>query len=79
LTPSVILYMAAFVNLCEAYMEIEPHFNLWNYFFRAHLQHGSGIEAAALGNVDIFVKSRCGFVPYFHLPTSGPPDGWGKV
>jgi hypothetical protein len=29
--------MAAFVTLCEAYMEIEPHFNLWNYFFRARL------------------------------------------
>jgi hypothetical protein len=30
LTPSVILHMAAFVTLCEAYMGIEPHFNLWN-------------------------------------------------
>jgi hypothetical protein len=25
--------MATFVTLCEAYMGIEPHFNLWNYFF----------------------------------------------
>jgi hypothetical protein len=30
--PSVILHMAAFVTLCEAYMGIDPHFNLWNYF-----------------------------------------------
>jgi hypothetical protein len=37
LTPSGILHMAAFVALCEAYMGIEPHFNLWNYFFRAQL------------------------------------------
>jgi hypothetical protein len=22
------------LTLCEAYMGIEPHFNLWNYFFR---------------------------------------------
>jgi hypothetical protein len=29
--------MTAFVTLCEAYMGIEPHFNLWNYFFRAQL------------------------------------------
>jgi hypothetical protein len=29
--------MTAFVTLCEAYMGIEPHFNLWNYFFRARL------------------------------------------
>jgi hypothetical protein len=24
--------MAAFVTLCETYIGIEPHFNLWNYF-----------------------------------------------
>jgi hypothetical protein len=29
--------MAAFVTLGEAYMGIEPHFDLWNYFFRARL------------------------------------------
>jgi hypothetical protein len=29
--------MAAFVTLCEAYMGIEPHFDLWNYFFCAQL------------------------------------------
>jgi hypothetical protein len=29
--------MVAFVILCEAYMGIEPHFNIWNYF-RTQLQ-----------------------------------------
>jgi hypothetical protein len=33
LTPLGILHIAAFVTMCEAYMGIEPHFNLWNYFF----------------------------------------------
>jgi hypothetical protein len=33
-----ILHMVAFVTLCEAYMGIEPHFNLWNYFFRTWVQ-----------------------------------------
>jgi hypothetical protein len=28
LTPSVILHMVAFVTLCEAFIGIEPHFNL---------------------------------------------------
>jgi hypothetical protein len=46
--------MAAFVTLCEAYMRIEPHFNLWNYF-HSQLQQGSGAEMVASGNVDIFV------------------------
>jgi hypothetical protein len=29
--------MAAFMTLCEAYMGIEPHFDLWNYFFHTQL------------------------------------------
>jgi hypothetical protein len=33
LTPSGILHMVAFVTLCETYIGIEPHFNLWSYFF----------------------------------------------
>jgi hypothetical protein len=44
----------AFVTMCEAYMGIEPHFNMCNYFFRSWLQQGLGAETAALGNVDIF-------------------------
>jgi hypothetical protein len=43
------------VTLCEAYMGIEPHFNLWNYFFRTWLQQGSGMEMVTLGSVDIFI------------------------
>jgi hypothetical protein len=38
LTPLEILHMAAFMTLYEAYMGIEPHFNLWNYFFHAQLR-----------------------------------------
>jgi hypothetical protein len=60
-------------------MGIEPHFNLWNYFFHARLQHGSGAEAAALENVDIFVRFGRGVDPCFHLPTFDAPDGWWKV
>jgi hypothetical protein len=33
LTPSGVLHIAVFVTLCEAYMGIEPHFDLWNYLF----------------------------------------------
>jgi hypothetical protein len=68
--------MAAFVALCEAYMGIEPHFNLWNYFFHTRLQQGLGMEVAALGSVDIFVRSDCGADPYFLLLTFGPPNEW---
>jgi hypothetical protein len=37
------------------------------------------VKVAAFGSVDIFVKFGRGVDPYFHLPTSGPPDGWQKV
>jgi hypothetical protein len=53
LIPSRILHIAVFMTLCEAYMGIEPHFNLWNYFFHARLLQGSGIEVAVLGGMDI--------------------------
>jgi hypothetical protein len=79
LTPSGILQMAAFVTLCEAYMGIEPHFDLWNYFFRVWLQQGSNVETVALGSVDILVQSGLGVDPYFHLPMSDPPIGWHKI
>jgi hypothetical protein len=78
-TPSGILHMAAFVTPCEVYTGIEPHFNLWNYFFRTRLQQGSGAEVVALGSVDIFIRFGRGVEPYFHLPTSGPSDKWWKV
>jgi hypothetical protein len=43
------------MTLCEAYMGIEPHFILWNYFFHARLRQGSDMEAVVLGSVDLFV------------------------
>jgi hypothetical protein len=48
LTPLGILHMYAFVTLCEGYMGIEPHFDLWNYFFRARLQQSSDTKAVVL-------------------------------
>jgi hypothetical protein len=79
LTPSGILHIVAFVTLWEAYMGIEPHFILWNYFFCAQLRPGLDMETAVLGSVDIFVRSRSRVDPYFRFPMSGPPTGWRKV
>jgi hypothetical protein len=49
LTSSGILHIATFMTLCEAYMGIEPHFDLWNYFFLTRLQPGSDAEATVWG------------------------------
>jgi hypothetical protein len=37
LHPNVVLHIAYFVTLCEAFMGIGPHWRLWHYFFRADL------------------------------------------
>jgi hypothetical protein len=64
-----------FVTLCEAYMRIEPHFDLWNHFFEAQFLQGSCLEAAVLGVVELYVKSGHVVDPHFHLPTSESMDG----
>ena len=33
LTPKSILHISIFVHLCEAFLGIEPHFDLFQYFF----------------------------------------------
>jgi hypothetical protein len=37
LAPSGILHMVAFVTLCEDYTGIEPHLNMWSYYFWVRL------------------------------------------
>jgi hypothetical protein len=78
LTPSRILHIAAFVTLCETYMGIGPHFNLWNYFFHVRLWPGSDGDEAMWGSVDILVCFGSGVDPYFRLSMSNPPVGWRK-
>jgi hypothetical protein len=79
LTPLGILHVAAFVTLHEAYMGVEPHFDLWNYFFRNPLRQGLDTEAVVWSSVDIFIQSGPRVDSYFHLSMSDPPVGWWKV
>jgi hypothetical protein len=79
LTPLGILHMVIVVTLCEAYIGIDPHFNLWSYFFRARLQQGSDAGAAALGNVDILVHSGPEVDPNFFVLMPDPPVGWRRT
>jgi hypothetical protein len=55
LSPSVILHMMTFMALGKAYMGIEPHFDLWNYFFRARLRQGSYVKVIVSSCVNLFV------------------------
>jgi hypothetical protein len=56
-------------------MGMEPHFNLWNYFFHMWLQSDSDVEAAMWGYADIYVRTGQGVDLYFHLSISNPPVG----
>jgi hypothetical protein len=78
LTPLGILHIAAFIILCEAYMEIEPHVNLWNYSFHVWLWSDPDAEAAMLGCVDVHVRPGQGADPYFCLSVSNPLVGWWR-
>jgi hypothetical protein len=60
--------MAAFVTLCESYVEIEPPLNLWSHFFWALLRHNLGVGVASLGSVDVSVCSCSGANSYFSIP-----------
>jgi hypothetical protein len=62
------LHISTFATICEAYMGNKPHFHLWNHFFRGRLLPGSSTEAAVLGGMVIYVKSRHGVDPYFTSP-----------
>ena len=37
LNPNEIQHISALVTLCEGYLGIEPHFELWKYFFAIEL------------------------------------------
>jgi hypothetical protein len=57
-------------------MGMEPHFNLWNYFFRIWLWPDA--TAAVWGYVEVYVHTESGINPYFRLLVSNPSVGWRK-
>ena len=54
LTPNSILHISIFVHLCEAFLGIEPHFDLFQYFF--HLKphpNESMVDVAGGGQIAV--------------------------
>lgn len=71
LTPNRILQMAAFVALYEGFLGMEPHFDLWTYFFRASLERAQ----SPIGCASIRLKQdRAG--AYMLLKTTTSNKGW---
>jgi hypothetical protein len=65
----------AFVTSCDVYMGIDPHFNLWNYFFHVRLRPDSDAEVMLWGYIDIYVHTGLGIDRYFCLSVSNPSIG----
>ena len=47
LSPNSILHVAIFINLCESYMGILPHFDLFRHFFCLKIRGGSRVVGSA--------------------------------
>jgi hypothetical protein len=72
LNPNSILQIAIFVHLCEAYLEISPHFGLWKYLY--HCKPGMG-EHGVVGGANLELH-RGRKAEYLDIPLKGSIKGW---
>ena len=65
LTPNSILHISIFVHLCEAFLGIEPHFDLFQYFF--HLKphpNDSGVDVVGGAGLQFRQGKKPRYIPY---------------
>ena len=78
LTPHGVLHMAVFVVLCEAFLGIRPHWELFRYYFGFKINEarlGSGRTSASIGCAALQMKSKRGRY-YIELPLPKSHHGW---
>ena len=72
----------AFVALCEGYLGIKPHFELWKYFFVVELQKNKERKktdlAVPMGCVSIYLRGNRSS-EYMSIPLSKSNKGWHKL
>ena len=74
LHPNNILHISLFINLCEAFVRIAPHFNQFCYFFCLKPFLGSG-SPKVVGRV--YLQLRDGMVKeYIQVPLNMSLKGW---
>jgi hypothetical protein len=78
LNPSGVLHIAAFITLCEAYLGVDPKFDLWNYFFRVRRPQDPKMELMVSRGTVIHLKSRHGVDPYLNITMLRLMKGWRK-
>ena len=64
--------------LCEGYLGIEPHFELWKYFFAVELQKKEKNKLDPMGCVSIRLWGSCAS-KYMSIPLSKSNKGWHKL
>ena len=78
LTPNGVQHIAAFVALCEGFLGISPHFDLWQYFFAVNLSKkrvGKQELSVVIGCASIHLRNnRAEAYPLMRLSTSN--KGW---
>jgi len=74
LNPNSILHLAIFINLCEAYLGIDAHFNLFRYFFCLKPFSGSGAPKVVGG---VYLVLQDGMASeYITVPLNSSMKGW---
>ena len=78
LNPNGVLHIAAFVALCEGFLGISPHFDLWQHFFAVSLSKklvGKQALSTPIGCASIHLRNtRANDYPLMRLSTSN--KGW---
>ena len=73
LHPNTILHISIFIYLCEAYLRILPHFNLFRYLFWLKKRGGGGSKVVG----GVYLQLRDGMVSeYLTVPLNTSVKGW---
>jgi hypothetical protein len=78
LNPNGIQHVVAFIALCKGYLGIEPHFELWRYFFFVSLhkkRERSGDPLVPMGCASIHLQGQWS-AEYMALQLSRSNKGW---
>jgi hypothetical protein len=68
--------MSVFITLCESYLGIQPHFNLWWHFYYLKKKGGVGGSKIARGAY-LNLRDRMK-VEYLNVPLSSSIRDWYK-
>jgi hypothetical protein len=69
------MHIAAFVNLYEACLGIDPDLDLWKFFFHVRRLQDPKAELTTTGGAVFHVKLGHGVDPYLEIPMSRSMKG----